>query len=156
MGRTKARYPLRYQPTGPADPSVAAGWQEGLSIYEKALSKTSLPSQHTNVHSDLIIAEAVYLHFKSVANQIRFILARNALLSGSLSRTERQAKIEAIKAVVADEIQNAKRLFVLTREDPRIGFEASNHYYYLPLDLVEKAINCEYILNTWLPRYSGG
>ncbi|MCJ7560256.1 hypothetical protein MUO79_06515 [Candidatus Bathyarchaeota archaeon] len=61
-----------------------------------------------------------------------------------------------IKAVVADEIQNAKRLFVLTREDPRIGFEASNHYYYLLLDLVEKAINCEYILNTWLPRYSGG
>ncbi|MCX5637574.1 MAG: alpha-amylase family protein [Planctomycetota bacterium] len=135
---------------------MAAGWQEGLSIYEKALSKTSLPSQHTNVHSDLIIAEAVYLHFKSVANQIRFILARNAFLSGSLSRTERQAKIEVIKAVVADEIQNAKRLFVLTREDPRIGFEASNHYYYLPLDLVEKAINCEYILNTWLPRYSGG
>ena len=29
----------------------------------------------------------------------------------------------------------------------RLG--ASNHYYYLPLDLVEKVINCEYILKAW-------
>jgi hypothetical protein len=93
-----------------------------------------------------------------VANQIRFTLARNALLSGSLNQAERKAKlarrrpgIEAIRAIVADEMLNAKRLFVLTRADPRIGFEASNHYYYLPLDLVEKVINCEYILNVWLP-----
>ncbi|HSW00925.1 MAG TPA: hypothetical protein VLI39_12180 [Sedimentisphaerales bacterium] len=28
------------------------------------------------------------------------------------------------------------------------GYEASNHYYYLPLDLVEKAINCRHILDT--------
>ena len=101
---------------------------------------------------DFGVAEAVYLHFKSVANQVRFTLARNALLSGSLNQAEREAKIETIRAIVADEMLNAKRLFVLTRADPRIGFEASNHYYYLPLDLVEKVINCEYILQMYATK----
>ena len=30
--------------------------------------------------------------------------------------------------------------------DSRIGFEASNQYYYVPLDLVEKVINCHDLL----------
>ena len=42
-------------------------------------------------------------------------------------------------------------MYQLSKDDSRIGFEASNHYYYLPLDFVEKVINCEYILTTWLP-----
>ena len=108
-----------------------------------------------NARDDFRIAEAAYLHFKNVANQTRFTLARNALLSESLSPVERENNITAIKAIAADEIRIAKRLFVLTREDSRIGFEASNHYYYFPLDLVEKVVNCEYILNDWLGRQSG-
>lgn len=129
---------------------MAAGWMQGLSAYEKALHKTTAPDKYAYAKGDFGVAEAAYLHFKSVANQVRFTLARNALLSASLTQAERKAKIEAIRAIVADEMLNAKRLFVLTRADPRIGFEASNHYYYLPLDLVEKVINCEYILNVWL------
>ena len=70
------------------------------------------------------------------------------MLSGKLTDPEREARIDAIKRIAADEIENAKRLFGLTREDLRIGFEASNHYYYLPLDLVEKVVNCEHILKT--------
>ena len=44
------------------------------------------------------------------------------------------------------EIANAQTLFKLTRQDARIGYEASNHYYYYPLDLVEKVVNCSYII----------
>ncbi len=76
------------------------------------------------------------------------------MLSGSLKGAERQAQIDAIKKIAADEIQIARQLFTLVCRDSRIGFEASNHYYYLPLDLVEKVVNCEYVLNTWLPRVS--
>ena len=43
---------------------------------------------------------------------------------------------------------------VLAKEDSRIGFEASNQYHYLPLDLVEKVVNCEYVLKHWLPSLS--
>ena len=44
------------------------------------------------------------------------------------------------------EVATAKELFALARDDSRIGFEASNHYYYVPQDLIEKAINCEYVV----------
>lgn len=129
---------------------LATGWKKGLPIFERALNETNTPVQHANACEDLRIAEAAYLHFKSVANQIRFTLARDALRSKSLNVNKRKNKIVDIKAIATDEIQLAKRLFTLSRKDSRIGFEASNHYYYFPLDLVEKVINCEYILNDWL------
>jgi hypothetical protein len=130
---------------------LAAGWGGGLSLYRQALEKAGTPAQRANLRSDLNVTEAAYLHFRSVANQMRFIIARDALLAGSLPEAEREAKVKAIREIADDEIRNARRLFVLTREDSRIGFEASNHYYYLPLDLVEKVVNCEYVLKTWLP-----
>ena len=43
----------------------------------------------------------------------------------------------------------AKQLFTLARIDSRIGFEASNQYYYLPLDLVEKVIGSEEVLKRY-------
>lgn len=133
---------------------MAAGWQDGLANYERALNKIDTSVEQANARDDLIVAKAVGLHFDSVANQVQFVLARNALLSGKLRKRERDERIHLIKEIAADEIENAKQLFAITREDPRIGFEASNHYYYMPLDLVEKVINCEYILNVWLPHWS--
>ena len=43
------------------------------------------------------------------------------------------------------EARTAAELLPLTLQDSRIGFESSNQYYYTPLDLVEKVINCEFI-----------
>jgi hypothetical protein len=129
--------------------TIASGWQAGLAHFQTAVAKIERPEQKAVAQRDLGVAQAAGLHFASVANQIRFIQARDALLTGSLSRSERQAKIAAIKGILADEIRNAEQLFLLTRDDPRIGFEASNHYYYTPLDLVEKVINCAYLADTW-------
>lgn len=131
---------------------MATGWQEGLATFKEALGKATDERQRTCAQGDLVVAEATGLHFKSVANQIRFVLARRALASQAPTQAKRDAKIGEIETLVANEIKNAKRLFTLTRQDPRIGFEASNHYYYLPLDLVEKVIGCEYITNVWLPH----
>jgi hypothetical protein len=134
---------------------IAIGWSEGLSLLDKAMSKAGTPAQHANLCEDLGLAQAACLHFASVAGQARFIMARNALLSDSLKGAEREVQVNTVRKIITNEIQHARRLFTLTREDPRIGFEASNHYYYLPLDLVEKVVNCEYLLDAWLPRVSG-
>jgi hypothetical protein len=90
-----------------------------------------------------------------VANQIRFIMNRDALLSGSLQQGQRKAYIETARNTLQDEIRTASRLFTLTLQDSRIGYEASNHYYYLPLDLVEKVINCRHILDTAFAEAGG-
>ena len=96
-------------------------------------------------------AQAARLHFQSVANQVRFVLLRDALANAArpLPPARRQQTIDQLRRVVDDEICLAKQLFTLTRIDSRIGFEASNQYYYFPLDLVEKVICCEQVLGSY-------
>lgn len=102
---------------------VADGWQRGLDVLRSA----NVPAL------DLAIAETCYLHFRSVANQMAFYLAR-----------DRGDRAE-MKRLGAAEIEIAKRQYVLARRHSLIGFEATNHYYYTPLDLVEKILNCRQI-----------
>ena len=46
-----------------------------------------------------------------------------------------------MKRLAESEIDLSNRLYALARQDSTIGFEASNHYYYRPLDLAEKILN---------------
>lgn len=90
------------------------------------------------------------IHFKSVANQSRFTVIRNQFSHNVqlLNKDERRNLTFEMKSIVRDEVDMALRLYALSRQDSRIGFEASNHYYYRPIDLVEKVINCHYILGS--------
>ncbi|MEW6234402.1 MAG: hypothetical protein AB1656_03355 [Candidatus Omnitrophota bacterium] len=127
---------------------IAAGWKEGLTALEKAAALA--PSdQAASARDQIRFARAAQLHFASVANQTRFTVLRNSLLNKNkpLSEAERKSKRDEIKMIVQDEIVLAKNLFALARQDSRLGFEASNQYYYLPVDLMEKVIDCQYILD---------
>ena len=64
----------------------------------------------------------------------------------SLSSDERAQLQLQIRQLLESEIGLAKELFTLTRDDSRIGFEPSCQYFYLPLDLVEKVVNCRWLL----------
>jgi len=130
---------------------VAAGWQSGLAAFARAVAKAKTGTQIVLAKADLRLAEAAGLHFKSVANQVRFTHARNTLLKKEPSVEQRRRNHSMIKSAATDEIRLARRLYQLAKEDSRIGFEASNQYHYLPLDLVEKVVNCEYVLNNWVP-----
>ncbi|MBN2329496.1 MAG: hypothetical protein JXR73_20310 [Candidatus Omnitrophica bacterium] len=132
---------------------VAEGWKEGLASLRRAV-KAAAPEKREGAQAQLRFAEAAQLHFQSTANQIRFCIIRNDLLDKTkkLSGEERSERIGKLKNLLEKEIEAARRLFVLARRDSRIGFEASNHYYYVPADLMEKVVNCRYILehaNEW-------
>jgi len=131
---------------------LADGWKEGLPHLERAVNEAP-PDKADEARAELRFAEAAQLHFQSVANQARFTIARNALLApkSALSAEQRRHFVEEMRRAALDEIRVARRLFTLAREDSRIGFEASNQYYYVPIDLVEKVVNCRYILNRVLP-----
>ena len=76
-----------------------------------------------------------------------FKRARCAADSAStLSSDERAQLRRQIRSWLESEIVLAKELFTLAREDSRIGFEPSCQYFYLPLDLVEKVVNCRWLL----------
>ena len=83
-----------------------------------------------------------------MANQARFIIFRDRLADARhpLAAADRRRQIDQMRRLVTSEMALARELFTLARRDSRIGFEASNHYFYLPLDLVEKVINCRWIL----------
>ena len=109
---------------------VAVGWDAALAELKRTADTSDAPA----AREDYAIARAAGLHFRTVANQARFVIARRANRREEMSRIAR------------DEIAVAKDLFALARGDSRLGFEASNHYYYVPQDLVEKVINCEHVM----------
>jgi hypothetical protein len=51
-----------------------------------------------------------------------------------------------MRELVKSEMALARAQYPVAREWSVIGYEASNHYYYTPLDLVEKVLNCRRIL----------
>jgi hypothetical protein len=128
---------------------VAEYWRKGVAIFQDTIEV--IPNdQREFAKQELQIVEAAQIHFASVGNQSRFILTRNALLGENVNDDERERLQKITITLLDQEMELAKRLFHLARRDSRIGFEASNHYYYTPLDLVEKVVNCEQIRQSLL------
>jgi hypothetical protein len=117
----------------------------------RAAAETKLSrAERRALARELNVADAATIHFQSVANQARFVRDRNALakLKDTNGRLELRA---ALEKTVRDELALAKRLLAIQSRDSRIGFEATNQYYYVPADLVEKVVNCRDLLDKWLP-----
>jgi len=127
---------------------VAAGWEQGILELEEAVEKTPAEKRPA-AQTELIFARAARAHFASVANQTRFVLARDALADTErpLPPAERRRRIEEVRRIVGDEITLARELYSLTRLDSMLGFETFCQYFYLPLDLVEKVVNCRHVLD---------
>jgi len=128
---------------------------EGFEIAIAELNQTfiALPSGPGKkaLAAELRVARAAAIHFRSTANQARFVLTRDALASAK-SPAETQPLKAILEQTLQSEIIMAKELFDIQTQDSRIGFEASNHYFYVPLDLAEKVLNCQYLLEDWLPN----
>lgn len=108
---------------------VAALWVPGLKLLENLCQENPSPA----LREELGIAKACHLHFLSTVNQIRFIRLRGV-------------DARAAAAILRDEIELSRELMLLVAEDSRIGFEATNHYGYIRLDLAEKILNCRDLL----------
>jgi hypothetical protein len=126
---------------------MAEGWRAGIGELQRAAEKTP-PEGRSEARTDVRFARAAGIHFQSVANQVRFVLARDALAKfrGTRSPEERRRLRDQIRQRLESEIRLARQLYTLVQEDSRIGFEPSCQYFYLPLDLVEKVVNCRWLL----------
>lgn len=107
-----------------------------LSQYEKLLVEWGkglevLRGDSTGKFDELTtFAKGAYAHFKADYLQTKFAkLKRN-----------KEENAEELKGLLQEEKSNAEMLLSLLYEDGRIGFEASNHYYYTDRNLVEKII----------------
>jgi hypothetical protein len=107
-------------------------------------------SELKDVPVEARLMEAAAIHFRSTANQARFVWARHALAEAKTSE-DAARELSKLSEVLLGEIELAKALHDIQSSDSRIGFEASNQYYYVPEDLVEKVLNCRDLLERWIP-----
>jgi hypothetical protein len=127
---------------------VADGFDRAIERLKRSTS--TFDPQPSTLNQELDVSEAAAIHFRSVANQARFVNARNALAAAKTS-AEAKPLLAELERVLKSEIQCAKRLYEIQIRDSRLGFESSNHYFYVPVDLLEKIVNCRDLLDRWLP-----
>ena len=123
---------------------MADGFDAGVAILRQTLPNAG--DQWDALRQELNVAETIAIHFRSVANQTRFTDARNRLTEGRTPEL-----LNELEEIISAELRLAARLHGIQSGDSRIGFEATNHYFYVPMDLAEKVINCRYLLDVWLP-----
>ena len=131
---------------------VAAGFERAraaLAVAVQSCQSELSSDQQRAARQELNVGEAAAIHFRSTANQARFVLARDRLKQVK-SAAEADACRAELQGLLQAEIVLARRLHAIQSGDSRIGFEASNQYYYVPLDLAEKVINCQDLLTRWL------
>ncbi len=133
---------------------VADGFDRALAELKAAGTQTTAtPAQRRAFEEECGVAEACAIHFRTCANQARFVVARGALAKKLENPTPH---IEILERMLKDEIELARRLHRIQSADSRIGFEASNQYAYVPVDLAEKVLNCQDLLDNWLPKLRSG
>ena len=101
-------------------------WRAGTEIL-----KTATPTAQTD---ELIrMAETAYIHLRS-----DWLHTRYAYLKRDWQKNEKE-----LQEIIAIAREDTLRLIELVRSDARIGFEASNQYYYADRHLIEKILNLD-------------
>lgn len=130
---------------------VAASFENAQAELRRETAGMNLPAETRKaLAAECGVAETVAIHYSSVANQAVFVTARDRL-AGEKERGKAMELITVIEDILHREIVLAKRMAQLQGGDSRLGFEASNHYFYVCNDLAEKVINCRDLLDHWIP-----
>jgi hypothetical protein len=133
---------------------VADGFEAAIATLMKEVDAPDAALQ-----KEMDVAVACAIHFRSVANQTVFVETRDALAAAT-DAVAKEALTARLRAVVDAERALALQLWAIQRRDPRIGYEATNHYFYVPMDLAEKVVECAWLLDGWLgesaPRSNDG
>ncbi|MCC6264118.1 MAG: hypothetical protein IT169_11115 [Bryobacterales bacterium] len=120
--------------------ALAAKWRVGLEKLEAAARRASAVKR-ASAQRELAIARTCLHHFESTANQVEFYLLRDGLPTRDANG--RRESLRRMLAIAGDEKDLSRKQYFVARGESLVGYEASNHYFYTPLDLVEKMLNCE-------------
>ncbi len=111
---------------------VADGFDAALAQLRAAVATPGTgtppePAQRRAFLQECRVAEAAAVHFRSTANQARFVLTRRAIAAAKPARPS-APQLAVLERVLQDEIGLARRLYHIQSSDSSIGFEASNQY----------------------------
>lgn len=118
-------------------------WKQGLDRLIEA--EPLIPVSSRSVYTEWVhCALGAYDHFRSTSLQITFVKTRDRFLQADDAGTRAQLRSQLLD-IIDEEIELALSLYGLVRRDSRIGYEATNHYYYTHQALQEKVLNCLYV-----------
>ena len=134
-------------------PDIAAGqfrkiadhFTQGLVPLREAVALAPLAKKR-KAESEYRFADAARLHFAASANMIEFNTLRNRLLEEKDDEKKKQL-VAAMDNVLSAELRIAKEMYRLAKSDAQIGYESSNHYFYIPMDIAEAIISARYVRN---------
>lgn len=126
---------------------MVKGFNEAHRVLRDAIGDEISPA----LQGELDVIETVAIHYQSIAQQSRFVQLREQLKQ-SENISQAQSLVGELKYLIQTERDLALRLHAIQTRDSRIGYESSNHYFYVPMDLAEKAINCDALLRDWIPN----
>lgn len=130
---------------------MADGFDTALAALKtKTKAVEAKPEERAALAEEINVAETCAIHLRSVENQTRFVLSRDALAAAA-DREAAARAIAVMERAIRNEQELAIRLYDIQTRDSRMGFEATNHYFYVPLDLAAKVVNCQDLLTRWLP-----
>ena len=99
-------------------------WEEGIELLETA-------EKNVKTEELLRYANAFYCHYLSDMLQTKFALCKR--------KGDKNGMVDCLRR----ENENARRLLSLMKCDARIGYEASNHYFYTERNIIEKILRTE-------------
>lgn len=125
----------------------ATGFAEGVKLLEKAreVVDAEYRDQLENLYRR---AETARIHLQSAAEQGRFVEARDNYYFARNSAT-RNVYIKIMREACAAEKNLIKEALQIVTRDSSIGYESSNHYFFVPIDLVEAYISLLHV-EQWL------
>lgn len=110
---------------------LCASWKKGLSLLAE--------DDESEV---AVMARTSYCLFRSSLNQIRFIRARD------------EGRLLDAAHLCEEEEKIARLMLEQMNKNAAIGYEAANHYYFSKGQLAEKIINCHYVREVFINKYS--
>jgi len=126
---------------------IADHFARGLPSLRQAVDLAP-PDRKDQVEAEYRYADATRLHFASSANMTEFNVYRNHFLAVN-DDAEKKRALGVMKNVIAAQKQNAREMYRLAKSDSQIGYEASNQYFYIPIDIAEALLSARHAQELW-------
>jgi hypothetical protein len=116
-------------------------WDEGLKDLRDGMAKMPLGGSAANARyyraqADYGVAWMVGYYWRAYANDLEFYMARDA------------KDVEKMKHIAAAELKSTQEAFRLVCLDSRLGWEAELQYFYRPLDVLERLISLDAVIQS--------
>ncbi|MBO5412488.1 MAG: hypothetical protein J6A38_05370 [Clostridia bacterium] len=100
-----------------------------LAHFERGLELLDTVTRNEALEELRRMAETVYVNLRSELVQFRY------------TKIKETASYQDVRALIEEERSLTKRLYRLASVDARIGYEASNHYFFTQNSFLEKLVN---------------